>query len=198
MGRQMEQIDFQKILSELSVIGFSPIPNLVKINIPDAKKVLFNGLNYFTNGAAKWLNEYDEIARWLSDNQGRGLLCFGNCGRGKTLICARILPLVLSHYCRKIISCYDAQQMNADIDTVKRNHIIYIDDIGTESYSVKYGEKRFAFPEIVDEAEKKGKLLILSTNLSLDEIAQKYGERTMDRLVSITARVKFQGASLRK
>ena len=88
--------------------------------------------------------------------------------------------------------------MNADIDTVKRNHIIYIDDIGTESYSVKYGEKRFAFPEIVDEAEKKGKLLILSTNLSLDEIAQKYGERTMDRLVSITARVKFQGASLRK
>ena len=88
--------------------------------------------------------------------------------------------------------------MNADIDAVKTKHIIYIDDVGTENLSVKFGEKRLAFCEIVDEAEKRGKLLIITTNLSLDEISQKYGERTMDRLVSITTRVKFIGKSLRK
>lgn len=88
--------------------------------------------------------------------------------------------------------------MNADIDEVKSNHLIYIDDVGTENVSIKYGERRLAFPEVVDEAEKRGKLLIITTNLSLGELAQKYGERTMDRLVAITKRVKFVGESLRK
>lgn len=64
--------------------------------------------------------------------------------------------------------------------------------------SVKYGEKRLSFAELVDEAEKKGKLLIISTNLSLSELQQKYGERTVDRLRAITTPVVFKGDSLRK
>lgn len=193
----MEQIDFKKTIESLKDTGFNPLPNLVNIAIPDAKSVLWRGLNYFT-GKAEWLPEYEEIGRWLSGNRGRGLLCYGNCGRGKSLICWKIIPLLLNHYCRKIVSCYDAQQMNADIDAVKAKHIIYIDDVGTENVSVKFGEKRLAFCEIVDEAEKRGKLLMLTTNLSLDQIAEKYGERTMDRLTAITTRVLFKGKSLRK
>ena len=193
----MEQIDFKKTIDRLKGTGFNPMPNLVDIARPDSKDVLLRGLNYFTRNA-EWLPEYEEIAAWLSGNNGRGLLCHGNCGRGKSLICWKIIPLLLNHYCRKIVACYDAQQMNADIDAVKAKHIIYIDDIGTENLSVKFGEKRLAFCEIVDEAEKRGKLLMLTTNLSLDEISQKYGERTMDRLVAITTRVKFKGESLRK
>lgn len=193
----MEQIDFKKTIEGLKATGFNPLPNSVNISIPDAKRILWNGLNYFV-GKAEWLSEYEEVSNWLSDNKGRGLLCYGNCGRGKSLICWKIIPLLLNHYCHKIVACYDAQQMNADIDAVKQKHIIYIDDIGTENVSVKFGEKRLAFCEIVDEAEKRGKLLILTTNLSLDEISQKYGERTMDRLVAITTRVKFKGGSLRK
>lgn len=193
----MEQIDFKRTIEGLKATGFNPLPNFVNISIPDAKRILWNGLNYFV-GKAEWLSEYEEVSNWLSDNKGRGLLCYGNCGRGKSLICWKIIPLLLNHYCHKIVACYDAQQMNADIDAVKQKHIIYIDDIGTENVSVKFGEKRLAFCEIVDEAEKRGKLLILTTNLSLDEISQKYGERTMDRLVAITTRVKFKGESLRR
>lgn len=72
------------------------------------------------------------------------------------------------------------------------------DDIGTENLSVKYGEKRLSFAELADEAEKKGKLLILTTNLSIDELREKYGERTIDRLRAITRTVLFSGESLRK
>lgn len=193
----MEQIDFKRTIESLKETGFNPLPNLVNIAIPDAKKILWRGLNYFTE-KAEWLPEYEDIVSWLSDNRGRGLLCYGNCGRGKTVICGKIIPLLLNHYCRKIVACYDSQLINADIDAVKQKHIIYIDDVGTENMSVKFGEKRLAFCEIVDEAEKRGKLLMLTTNLSLDEISQKYGERTMDRLVAITTRVKFIGKSLRK
>lgn len=140
MGGKMEQIDFRKTIDSFREMGFNPLPNLVNIAIPDAKSVLWRGLNYFT-GNAEWLPEYEEIAAWLSGNNGRGLLCHGNCGRGKSLICWKIIPLLLNHYCHKIVSCYDAQQMNADIDAVKAKHIIYIDDVGTENMSVKFGEK---------------------------------------------------------
>lgn len=193
----MEQIDFRQTIERLKDTGFSPVPNTVEISIPNAKKVLWAGIKYFTGEKAQWLPEYLEIVNWLTNNQGRGLLCFGNCGRGKTLICGKILPLVLNHYCRKVVSCYDSQQMNAELDSVKQKHIIYVDDIGTENLSVKYGEKRLAFAELTDEAEKKGKLLILTTNLSIDELREKYGERTVDRLRAITKTVLFTGESLR-
>ena len=194
----MEQINFQKTIERLRDTGFSPIPNTVQISIPDAKRILWSGIRYFTGENAQWLPEYEEVASWLAGNDGRGLLCFGNCGRGKTLICGKILPPLLNHYCRKIVSCFDSQQMNAELDAVKQKHIVYIDDIGTESLSVKYGEKRLAFAELADEAEKKGKLLILTTNLSIDELREKYGERTIDRLRAITKTVLFSGESLRK
>ena len=194
----MEQINFQKALDNLREIGYNPVPSLIHITIPEAKDNLWRGLNFFTNNQAIWQPEYDEVAKWLSDNRGRGLLCLGNCGRGKTLICWKIIPLLLNYYHRKVINCYDAQQMNAKLDEVKRYHILYIDDIGTENVSVKYGEKRLAFPELVDEAEKKGKLLIVTTNLSIQELKEKYGERTVDRLRAITTPILFKGESLRK
>lgn len=194
----MEQINFKQAVENLRHTGFSPIPGKVFISIPDAKGHLERGLAFFVGEGYTWLPEYEKVALWLSNNNGRGLLCFGNCGRGKSVICGKIIPLLLNHYCHKIVSCYDSQTMNNDIDDVKRKHIIYIDDIGIENVSIKFGEKRLAFPEIVDEAEKKGKLLIITTNLSLSEIEQKYGERTKDRLIALVEPVLFKGKSMRK
>ena len=57
----MEQIDFKKTIDNLRKTGFNPVPNLVNIAIPDAKNILWQGLNYFT-GNAEWLPEYEEIA----------------------------------------------------------------------------------------------------------------------------------------
>ena len=197
MGGTMEQIDFQKAIDMLRSIGFNPMPSTVQINVPSAKDNLWRGLNHFTP-QAQWLPEYDQVTQWLTDNQGRGLLCTGNCGRGKTLICCKIIPILLNYYCNKVVKVYDAQQMNAELDIVKSKHIICLDDIGTESISVKYGDRRLAFCEVVDEAEKRGKMLIVTTNLSAEELAAKYGERTMDRLVAITTRITFKGESLRR
>lgn len=191
-------VDFKDALSNLADVGFNPIPKTVYISVPDAKVNLWKGIQFFVGASASWQDEYNDVAKWLTDNKGRGLLCLGNCGRGKTLICGKIIPVLLNHYCHKIVSCYDAQQMNAQLDAIKQKHIIYLDDIGTEFLSVKYGEKRLAFAELVDEAEKKGKLLIVTTNLSLSELKEKYGERTVDRLRAITTPIVFKGDSLRK
>ncbi|MFV0331131.1 MAG: hypothetical protein ACK5M3_14185, partial [Dysgonomonas sp.] len=90
------------------------------------------------------------------------------------------------------------QEMNKYIDDVLKKHVISLDDIGTEDISVNYGNKRQAFAEVMDAAEKYGKLIIISTNLRGDEIAERYGQRVMERIVSTTRRIKFRGQSLRK
>lgn len=191
-------IDFKTEIENMKDLGFSPNPDLVYISILEAKKVLWRGLQHFTGDSAQWQPEYDKVAEWLSGNNGRGLLCLGNCGRGKTLICGKIIPVLITYYYRRIVNLYDAQQMNTMIDEVKKKHIVYVDDIGTESMSVKYGEKRMTFPELVDEAEKRGKLLMITTNLDIDDLTVKYGERTIDRLRAITTPITFVGESMRK
>ena len=194
----MERLNFADTVERLRATGFNPSPDVVRVAIPDAKARLADGLKYYLGDKAEWLPCYDEVAEWLTNNEGRGLLCYGSCGLGKTVICGNVLPVLLNHYHRKIVASWEAAQMNHDIDAVKANHIIYIDDIGTEGEAVKYGERRMALPEIVDAAEKKGKLLILTTNLSLRELKDKYGERTTDRLKAITRQVLFTGNSFRR
>lgn len=191
-------VDFENVINRMKDFGFKPNPDIVNINIPNAKANIIKGFDYFVGDKYTWLNEYDDIAEWCENNNGRGLLIMGNCGLGKTLICGKILPILINHYCQKVIYITNAQLLNKDIDFILKQHLIYIDDIGTESVSVKFGERRLPFAELVDEAEKKGKLLIITTNLTPEEIEEKYGTRTIDRLHSITKAVKLSGKSFRK
>lgn len=194
----MKTINYENVLQDLRGIGFCPIPEKVQICIPNAKDVLWQGIRHFTGGNARWLPEYDEVAAWMSTNQGRGLLCLGSCGRGKSLICAKILPVLLNFYNRRIMPVFDAQEMNRIPDEVIKNKLMVIDDLGTENVSVKYGERRMVFPELCDAAEKQGKMIVVTTNLSLSELRDKYGERTIDRLRAVAKPVLFSGESLRK
>ena len=191
-------VDFSDTIDRLRSTGFNPSPDMVRVKIPNARENMWWLLQKFLGDKAEWLPCYDEVAEWLSDNQGRGLLCYGSCGLGKSVICGKIIPVLLNYYHHKVVSICEADAMNHDIDAVKANHILYIDDIGTEGESVRYGERRMAFPEIVDAAEKKGKLLMCTTNLSLRELKEKYAERTTDRLKAITRQVLFTGNSFRR
>lgn len=180
--------------------GFFGSPKKVSIHIDNAKLLLCNGLKYYCGEGAVWQQEYEEVAEWLTDNKGRGLWLCGECGRGKTLIGAKILPVLFNfyHFPHKTISLYDAKDLNSKFDDIVKKHIIYIDDVGKESVNVNYGNRNLRFPDIVDEAEKKGKLLMFTTNLSQEKMVEKYGERTVDRLRAITKKIVFRGKSLRK
>lgn len=191
-------VDFDNTINRMNDFGFKPNPDLVYIRIPNAEEEIRRGLKYFIGDNAAWIDKYKEIVEWCEDNHGRGLLVMGNCGTGKTLICGKILPILINHYLRRVVYIADAKRLNKDIDIVLTQHQIYIDDIGIEDMSVNYGEKRLTFAEIVDEAEKKGKLLIITTNLDTKEIEEKYGTRTIDRLRAITKSITLSGKSFRK
>lgn len=194
----MKKIDFKTQIESLLDTGYKPVPKGVQISINDARSNLYSGLKYFCGENTKWMQDYERIAEWLTDNKGRGLLMIGKCGLGKTLIGMRILPLLLDFYCGRLVSCYTAQDLNAKPDEVIGKHIVYIDDVGTEDISNIYGNKRVPFAELVDAAEKKGKLLIISTNLDEEHLKEKYGERVIDRLRSIVRKITINGVSMRK
>lgn len=199
-------VDFNQIIQRFERGEDLFLADKVRIRIPNAEQRLRGGLDYFVQkytfgkvSHAKWLEEnYRPIVDWMSDNEGRGLLITGGCGLGKTMIGKHILPLLLQDSCKKIVSIFSSQELNTKIDEILKLHIICIDDIGTEELSKIYGNVRCAFSELCDAAEQKGKLLIITTNLTASELEAKYGERTIDRLKAITKFVPFSGKSLRK
>lgn len=194
---EMETV-FRQVSVNLASRGLLELPKHVVINIYDPKARLTAGLKHYVDEDAVWLPEYDKVAAWLEDNDGRGLLCYGNCGRGKSLLCTKIIPVWFNYFAHLVVRVFTAQQMNESPKDVLGAHIVCVDDIGTEGESVDFGRRRMVLPELVDAAERKGKLLILTTNLSLSELKAKYGERTYDRLRAITTPVLFEGKSLRK
>lgn len=194
----MEKIDFKKQIENLLDTGYRPVPEGVSIRIKDAQNILRRGIEYFCGEKSIWLQDYERIAEWLTDNKGRGLLLTGKCGLGKSLIGMRIIPLLINYYCKKIVRTYTAQELNSKPDEIIEKHIVYIDDIGTEDISNIYGNKRIPFAELVDAAEREGKLLIVSTNLDEEHLKEKYGERVIDRLRAITKKVTISGKSMRK
>lgn len=202
----MEQIDseyFKNIVSQMRDTGYPQEIDRVQINIPNAEKRLRGGLQYVVNMKSGYNAEWNEhnyrpIVDWMTDNKGKGLLMFGGCGLGKSVIGMYILPLLIKDVHKKVVNIFSAQELNKKIDEILKLHIIYIDDIGTEDNLNSYGNKRMPFAELCDAAEKKGKLLILTTNLSIDELTQRYGDRVVDRLIATTKAVPFTGDSLRK
>lgn len=192
---------FEKTAEEMKRHGMYLPGTKVNIHVPDAQRVLKDAFAYFLSAEkrkAVWLPEYDEVADWLTDNKGRGLFLYGDCGRGKSLLCRYILPAILLKYCQKVVSVFDIQEMNRNIDYVLSKHIVGLDDIGTEQQSIKYGERRTAFAEIMDMAEKRNNLVIVSSNLFASGIQSVYGDRVLDRIKSTTRRIFFEGESLRR
>ena len=185
------EIDFKKVAKAMR-------PECVNIAIPNAEKVLRDGFSWATNNSTIWSDEnYLPVAEWLKNNDGRGLLMMGGCGLGKSLIGMYILPVIF-----KALGLYynvlTAQEMADNFTAVSEYKIIYIDDLGLETIKNNYGEKVDAFVSLVDLAEKKGKLLVISTNLGIDQLTERYGVRTIDRLKALTKCVVMTGASNRK
>lgn len=180
-----------------------------RIDTYDTRRALWASICKFVKKDPKWLPCYEQVATWLKDNEGRGLICVGTCGLGKSVICMQALLYIFKHCLDGIdVMAVSSTEMNKRIDELlaycDRNRVIVIDDLGEEAVSV-YGRRPFC--ELVNMAERSGTLLIITTNLrttkdkdlrrNYPSIETRYGTPTLDRLRAITKVVLFQGKSLR-
>lgn len=170
--------------------------NKVYFKIPDAKIKMQKLFEVFVPGY-EWIPEYDQVADWLTDNKGRGLFLYGNCGRGKTMLAKYIIPALLLSDCQKVMSYFDIIDLKDKFDELKQKKILAVDDIGTEEIIVKFGNRTDVFAEIMDIVEKKSKLIVVTSNYQKEELLNRYGRRILDRIIATTTRVCFVGKSFR-
>jgi DNA replication protein DnaC len=163
----------------------------------------------FTTKELIWLSEYNDILEWLKDNKGKGLYLTGDCGRGKTdLILGVLVPLYMICFKKRLMG-FHATRLSEKVsiqfeDRFKWNYevvrswkVAYIDELGTERMISDFGEKIEPFNEILNEAEQKLNILIISSNLTGEQFLERYGDRTMDRLKRLCKIISFKGNSLR-
>ena len=167
------------------------------VSVKDAASLLKEGMINYMGGIPQWLPAYDEVADWLSDNGRKGLLVSGGMGLGKTRICMDVIPDILRYvgvepYC---VSAY-TMSFGAYREMTKFKSVV-IDDVGTEDVASFYGERHDLFKEIVDQAERNGILLIVTTNLGGKALNERYGTRTISRLFELVKPVRFAGESFR-
>jgi DNA replication protein DnaC len=146
----------------------------------------------------QWLPEYDEIADYLHNTQGKGLLLAGDVGRGKTTIIHHVLPLIFYHFQKKIVKCTHANELKSHLNEYKSKLLISVDELGTEATANDFGNKYEPANNLFDMAESLSKIVFASTNLSSEFIINRYGIRTLDRITRLCKIVKFKGESLRK
>ena len=203
--RILREPTFAEVATYLQQQGYDSRKDPYHIRIDNARKRMEDGLHYFLKDQAQWLPGYDKIADWLFDNKGRGLLCVGTTGRGKSLLCQQILPVILGNGGRPIASIA-ATDLKSRLDELLHEKIVIIDDLGKEPRKY-FGNVDNSFFELCNNAERTGNLLIITTNLSTtpsdralypDSIQERYGAEVLDRLKSITRMVRLEGESLRR
>lgn len=159
------------------------------------------------------LPEYNEVIEWMTSTNGKGLLLIGDCGRGKSLILNYVLPVLFrmkgcgfrtvhaqdlykEHPYQQYYGYY--QRPATYLDLLEKAKFPAVDELGVEGQYNDYGEKTEGFNLILNAAERYLRPVFVSTNLTEEELLNRYGERTLDRLMHLCKTVRFKGESLRK
>lgn len=138
-----------------------------------------------------------EVFKFLENTYGKHLCLLGSCGTGKTLLATKIIPLVFCANFQKIFKVIKACDLNDRLQEAKSYPFVVIDDFGTESTAVNFGNKVEAFNEVIDSVEGRKCFFVVTSNLDANQIKQKYGVRTYDRLRGLFKVIQVNEKSMR-
>lgn len=154
------------------------------------------------NMCVKYCNHFRQMM-----NDSQGLLLYGPVGTGKSFSAACIANTLLNNCVSVIMTSLVLvlKQMSADFNAqesitseLMSPDLLILDDFGTERTTDFAVEKVY---DIIDSRYRSGKPLILTTNLSIQEMKRctdiRY-ERIYDRVFEMCYPIKFDGVSLRK
>ncbi len=138
--------------------------------------------------------------------KGQGLLFWGDVGTGKSYTAAAIanallerrIPVIMTSLIKILSQAGSAGVSEDTIRNLNRPDLLILDDFGAER-STDYAIENVY--NIIDSRYRSGKPLILTTNLTLEEMKRtddRRYQRIYDRVFSMCFPVRFTGESFRK
>ena len=126
---------------------------------------------------------------------GYGVILTGPAGVGKTM-----LMTCLHSRIRNVeeITGYGLRQIGIWYEWTDGTDFT-IDDLGAESTSAEYGAKDDLMKLVIaHRAERQKGRTCITTNLTADEIAERYGDRTLSRILGMCRPHTFEGPNARR
>ena len=159
-----------------------------------------------TNAMQNYVNNFPEFRKAMK-GQHNGLLLYGEVGRGKTFAACEVANalidkgyfVLVTNFARlsnTIQGMYEGKQKY--IDSLNRYELLVIDDLGAERKREFMKEMVY---NIIDSRYRSGLPMIITTNLSMDEIKNPGNmeyERIYDRILERCFPIKVEGTSKRR
>lgn len=136
------------------------------------------------------------------------LLFYGTVGTGKSFLSSCVAKELLDKGCSVIyvsavqlfqtisnhIYSYDKETFMQITDALISCDLLIIDDLGTETSNDFVKSRLF---DLINERKLRKKSVIISTNLKLEEIRQRYSDRVFSRIYSNFERLHLSGKDIR-
>lgn len=154
-----------------------------------------------------------QVANWLIAPTKNSLFLLGGCGTGKTTMLQTLHHLLsieefrcwqnpcVNTYCSFYTALQVAKLANDDEDFsyLCKRPILFIDDLGCEPVDVRnYGNSITPFVELLYYRYDNWLPMVISSNLTAKELAERYGERVAERMREMFLLVPMTGESFRK
>lgn len=159
----------------------------------------------------------EQAARWLTDTHGKsGIMFMGKPGNGKTTTLRAIARLIeyvteqtLGYSKRTVVNIYSAKELANECVAMQRypkdyrelvsQEMIGIDDLGEEPKEIiEYGRICTPIIDFISERYNRQLGMIITTNLTGEQLERKYGSRIYDRFKEALFIVPFHNDSYRK
>lgn len=173
---------------DINLYSTKKAPNEPESPRKNIEKIFTKAINFVTN----------------FDESSENFLFYGNSGTGKTFLCQCIAKdlldkgkLVMYKTSNDLIQALKKIRFESDSvleDLIINCDLLIIDDLGTEQIN------DFSRAEIFNLLNKKillGKKMIISSNLTLEELSRIYSERMTSRLFGNFSLYKFYGEDIR-
>lgn len=150
-----------------------------------------------------------KIAYWLTNTDAKpGLILAGFPGTGKTTLLDAIGKILrTSSFESKYYIATDLPLPLVDTPETYRDSVLHgkwatfllLDDVGEEPVEVKdFGRSLPLFTKIVAERYRLMLPIVMTTNLNMQQIEERYGARTADRLREMADVIIFNNSSYRR
>lgn len=152
------------------------------------------------------MRRYVELLANKPVEEQLGLLISGGVGCGKTYAAAcvvnalidRQIPCKMTNFARIIAEYQDTHNKVEYMNMLNRNRLLVIDDLGAERTTSFVNEMVY---QVIDSRARSGLPVIITTNLTLDEIKnpqQVENQRIYSRILEMCHPLKVEGRDRRR